>query len=203
LTTFLKRFIGSTDMMPIRRYALTATALMGALLMSGCMPEVTGTALYHATQADVEKMDLSAYGYRNGKYLNLDVGNLHLPRPPKHAPISAKKVTLFLDAVPKTCRRIGYVTIENPNGFPAVKYGGFRLGTNESHASLFFKRLQKAAALQGVFAIAYIQTGHVKVKTTDRYVITQDNGIIVVYDKKSHKPLRYSVPAYTCAASGS
>ena len=173
------------------------TAVFIIAFLAGCgVMDVRNTAVMTLGKKSANTLDLSEYGYKNGRYQNLDVGRLHLKTAYSDHKIDADDVKIFFYSVPKSCRFIGWVTIENPNGLKdiGIHYGIGKFDTE----SYEFKRLRKAASLLGVKWISY-RNSKPKIVQKGSYYIGYYGDIIRVFTKdKSHKMLCVSVKGYEC-----
>ncbi|BCD67163.1 hypothetical protein NitYY0918_C0033 [Nitratiruptor sp. YY09-18] len=112
------------------------------ILFSGCIKDVTNTIALTLDKRSANNFDLSEYGYKNGKYRHLDVGHLRLKTAHSFHKIIADDVKVFHYSVPKNCRFIGYITIENPKGLKDMA-GNYGIGRFDTESNMI-KRLKKS-----------------------------------------------------------
>ena len=133
-------------------------------LFAGCGPkDITNSIAISLSKKSANNLSLVEYGYNeNNKYLNQDIGNLNLKRATGNYKIDADDVVMFFHNIPKKCRFIGYITIENPNGlkFPRLGSNGLKIFNFGSIGdfdteSYLLKYLKKASAVNGVKYISY------------------------------------------------
>ncbi|GEM_PF-4985322 len=171
--------------------------VLAIVFFGGCGPkDVSNTIHGYATSSDANDADLTGFGYKNGKYLGLDVGGLRLKTPRLGRKVDANGVSVYYSKPPKRCKAIGYITLENSKELPDGSLGGFTLG--ESAAAKFEKKLKKAASLAGVDAVGYFNEGDPEIRMKKGYVIGNYGGYIMVFDRKEHRLLRFSAKAYDC-----
>ncbi len=144
-------------------------------------------------------LSLVGYGYdKKNYYLNQDIGNLRLKiARGKHKKIKADDVKIFYYSVPKECKFIGYITLENPKGLNFPSIGGLGKFDTESFE---FKYLKKAASVNGVKNISYVQTWRPVIKKKNGYIVGYYGDVIRVFSdqKEQSRYLRVSVKAYDC-----
>ena len=170
------------------------------LLMSGCgAMDVRNTIVMTLGKKSANDLNMSGYGYKNDKYLNLDVGDLDLKVAHSHHHVKADDVKIFLYTVPKSCHFIGWVTIENPSGLKDV---GMHYGIgNFDTESYMDKHLKKAASLLGVKWLSQ-RFGKARVIKKGKYYIGYyGDDVIMVFpleNENESKLVRVSVKAYEC-----
>ncbi len=175
-----------------------------SLLLTGCgVKDVTNTIAMTVAKESANDLKLDDYGYKNGKYLGLDIGHLHLKQARSHHKIEADDVVVFMNRPPKNCKLIGYITIENPKGLKDISaHYGLGHFDFESYAN---KYLKKAASLYGVKWLSGY-TDHAMSQKVEmlpdrkhpKYYVNDMGGFVWLWDAKTHKVLRISARAYEC-----
>ncbi len=177
-------------------------SFLGLLLATGCA-DLTNAVVMTVGKESANQLDLNDYGYKNGKYLGLDVGHLKLKQAKSDHKLQADDVKVFHSAAPENCRPIGYITLENPKGLEDISpHYGIGHFDFEPYS---MKYLKKAASLYGVGWISnYVdskKSKEVKMLPSQidpKYYLNDMGGIIWLFDAKTHKVLRISAKAYEC-----
>lgn len=179
-----------------------ATGSFVLFLLTGCA-DLTNAVVMKAGKESANKLDLNHYGYKNGKYIGLDVGNLKLKQASSFHKVTADDVKVFYSKAPERCKPIGYITIENPNGLENISsHSGLGHFDFEAYST---KYLKKAASLYGVGWISeyvdYKKSQQIKTLPNQKhpkYYLNDMGGTIRLFDAKTHKVLRISAKAYEC-----